>query len=99
MPGADLVQIEYQSMELMDTTDNNTPIYGTGWMLQHHMYGVDGSINNFGSDGCEFESRRGRLYMGAVSGFAPIYWSFEHVFMTGFFVWCSLKIFRVWFER
>jgi len=41
MPGAVLVQIEYQSMEIMDSMDGFTPIYGTQWTYYHYIYWVE----------------------------------------------------------
>ena len=61
MPGAVRVQIEYQSMEIMDSMDVFTPIYGTLWTYYHHMYGMEIFFHCFESVGWAFESPRGRF--------------------------------------
>jgi len=49
--GADLVQIAKQAMEIMDSMDDYTPIYGMLWTINHHMYAMERSFYNFESVG------------------------------------------------
>jgi hypothetical protein len=55
--------LRFGDMDTVDCIDRFAHIYGTVWTQYHHIYGVEHPFYFFGSDGCEFESRRGRLYL------------------------------------
>jgi hypothetical protein len=61
--------------------------------LHHHIYGIERPFWFFGSDGCEFESRRGRLYLAVILSRTPIYGGKSlperQVFMLMVQMWCS----------
>ena len=64
MSGADLVQIKYHDMEIMDMLDSSTPIYWTAWTSYHHIYDIEHLCYDCGSGGCGFDPRRPPLDMG-----------------------------------
>ena len=39
--GADLVQTVYKAVEILDSIDSTTPIYGIEETKYHHIYGID----------------------------------------------------------
>jgi len=76
-------------MENMEKLEFGTHVCGGGHNYNPHIWGYCTLHTDFESVGCEFESRRGRLYVAVNPVNTPIYWGIKPGFCQAFCFCCS----------